>query len=200
VLRVALLAVVLALVAAASAGGSASFHAPAHYKVAFKTTKGRFVVSVNRSLAPRGADRFYTLARAQYYDGATFFRVVKGFVVQFGIAADPAVSQAWANANILDDPVRASNVPGTMTFADAGPNTRGTQVFVNLGNNAFLDSRGFAPFGRVTTGMAIVGKLYSGYGEKPGADQAQITQYGNAFLKKHFPKLDRILTARIVSP
>jgi peptidyl-prolyl cis-trans isomerase A (cyclophilin A) len=124
--------------------------------------------------------------------------VVKGFVVQFGISPTPAVSAAWQTAVIQDDPVKTSNAVGTITYADAGPNTRTTQVFINLGNNASLDGQGFAPFGKVTSGMSVVDKLYGGYGDQPTGDQQQISQQGNAFLKKHFPKLDGIVTARLV--
>jgi peptidyl-prolyl cis-trans isomerase A (cyclophilin A) len=173
--------------------------APATYAVKFETTKGSFVVTVRRSWAPRGADRFYNLVKAGFYDGNEFFRVHKGFVVQFGISGFPAVSTAWQNATIPDDPVKTSNAVGTITYADAGPNTRTTQVFVNLGKNAFLDSQGFAPFGQVTSGMAVVDKLYGGYGEAPTSLQPQITSQGNAFLQKRFPKLDRVLSARVVS-
>ena len=169
--------------------------APATYKVAFSTTKGPFVVTVHRAWSPRGADRFYNLVQAHFYDGVTFFRVLKGFVAQFGISGDPAVAKVWQTATIKDDPVKTSNTPGTITFATAGPNTRTTQLFLNLGNNAGLDGQGFSPFGRVTTGMAVVDKLYSGYGEQP--QQQQITTQGNAYLNKTFPKLDHIRTARI---
>jgi peptidyl-prolyl cis-trans isomerase A (cyclophilin A) len=173
--------------------------APATYGVKFTTTKGTFVVTVHRSWAPRGADRFYNLARARFYDGNEIFRVMKGFVVQFGISGFPSVSAAWQHANIADDPVKASNTVGTITYADAGPNTRTTQVFINLGNNAAnLDHLGFAPFGRVTTGMAVVNKLYGGYDDQPTQLQGQIASQGNAFLKKRFPKLDSVLRARIV--
>ena len=173
--------------------------APAVYSISFATTKGTFVVTVRRAWAPRGADRFYNLVRAHFFDGVTFFRVVKGFVVQFGISPTPAVAAAWQSATIPDDPVKTSNVAGTITFADAGPNTRTTQVFINLGDNgANLDAHGFAPFGKVTSGMSVVDKLYGGYGEQPTGDQQQIAQQGNAFLKKHFPRLDRIKTARLL--
>jgi cyclophilin family peptidyl-prolyl cis-trans isomerase len=118
--------------------------APSLYNVAFTTTKGRFVVTVHRSWAPRGADRFYNLVRARFFDGVEFFRVVKGFVVQFGISPYPAVSRAWQNATIPDDPVKARNTPATITFADAGPSTRTTQIFINLGSNTSLDTQGFA--------------------------------------------------------
>jgi len=205
VIRLALVTVCAAAVAGVAAAAPpqllqpASLHAraPAEYRVSFKTTKGTFVVTVHRAWAPRGADRFYNLVRAHFFDGVTFFRVVKGFVVQFGISPDPAVSRAWQNATIKDDPVKASNTLGTITYADAGPDTRSTQVFVNLGNNAPLDSRGFSPFGRVTSGMGVVDRLYGGYGDQPTNDQQQISSQGNAFLRKHFPKLDSIVTARL---
>ena len=172
--------------------------APAVYSVDFKTTKGSFVVTVHRSEAPHGADRFYNLVRAGFYNGDELFRVVKGFVVQFGINGDPKVSAAWQQATIPDDPVKGSNTPGTITFADAGPDTRTTQVFINLGNNAGnLDSQGFAPFGKVTSGLNVVEKLYGGYDDAPTQDQQQIASQGNAFLKKHFPKLDAIISARL---
>jgi len=137
--------------------------------------------------------------RAKFFDGVTFFRVVKAFVVQFGISPTPAVSKLWTNNVIKDDPVKKSNIIGTITYADAGPNTRATQVFINLGDNTALDAEGFAPFGLVTSGMSVVNKLFGGYGEKPSADQPQMIHQGNAFLKKHFPKLDSIVTARLVS-
>lgn len=172
--------------------------APATYEVAFKTTKGTFVVTVHRTWAPIGADRFYNLVRARFFDGDEFFRVVKGFVVQFGLSGFPAVSSAWQNANIKDDPVKASNTTGTITFADAGRNTRTTQVFVNLTNNASLDTQGFSPFGKVTKGMAVVNKLYGGYGEAVTNLQGNIASQGNAFLKKRFPKLDAVIAARVV--
>jgi peptidyl-prolyl cis-trans isomerase A (cyclophilin A) len=177
--------------------------APAIFEAKFTTTKGTFVVTVHRSWAPRGADRFYNLVRARFFDGNEFFRVLKGFVVQFGISGFPSVSTAWQSANIKDDPVKASNTVGTITYADAGPNTRTTQVFINLGNNgkgsrSNLDGQGFAPFGKVTTGMAVVQKLYGGYGDAPSNAQAQIASQGNAFLKKRFPKLDSVIRARIV--
>jgi peptidyl-prolyl cis-trans isomerase A (cyclophilin A) len=205
VIRLALVTVCAAAVAGVAAAAPpqllhpASLHAraPAVYRVSFKTTKGTFVVTVHRAWAPRGADRFYNLVRAHFFDGVTFFRVVKGFVVQFGISPDPAVSRAWQNATIKDDPVKASNTLGTITYADAGPDTRSTQVFVNLGNNAPLDSRGFSPFGRVTSGMGVVDRLYGGYGDQPTNDQQQISSQGNAFLREHFPKLDGIVTARL---
>ena len=173
--------------------------APATFAVAFDTTKGRFIVTVHRGWAPRGADRFYNLVRAHFFDGVEFFRVVKGFVVQFGISGYPQVSRAWQYAGIKDDPVKTSNTIGTITYADAGPNTRTTQLFINIANNASLDGQGFAPFGKVTTGMSVVRRLYSGYGEAVTNLQGQIATQGNEFLKKRFPKLDSVIRARLVS-
>lgn len=173
--------------------------APAVYRASFATTKGTFVVTVHRAWAPLGADRFYNLVQNHFFDGDAFFRVLKGFVVQFGISPDPAVSKAWQTATIKDDPVKTSNTPGTIVFADAGPQTRTTQLFVNLGNNGSnLDGQGFAPFGKVTSGMAVLQKLYGGYGEQASNDQQQIQTQGSAFVRKTFPKLDGIRTARIL--
>lgn len=170
---------------------------PDTYDVQFTTTKGDFVVRVTRSWAPLGSDRFYNLVRHGYFTGAAFFRVVPGFIIQFGLSADPGVNSAWRSARIKDDPVTQSNKPGYLTFATAGPHTRTTQLFINFGNNAFLDGQGFAPFGQVTSGMDVVQKLHSGYGEKP--DQGAITTQGKAYLEKNFPNLDTIKSAAITS-
>ena len=171
--------------------------APDSFKVKFTTTKGDFIVQVTRSWAPLGADRFYNLVRGGFFTDAAFFRVLPGFVAQFGISARPDVARAWFNANITDDPVNHSNLRGTIVFATAGANTRTTQFFVNYGNNARLDSMGFSPFGDVIEGMStVVDQLYSAYGESP--DQGAIQQLGKAYLDKSFPKLDRILSATIV--
>lgn len=172
--------------------------APDVYEVQFTTTKGDIVIQVTRAWAPIGADRFYNLVKHGFYNNAAFFRIVPGFIVQFGLSGDPAVNRAWKNANIKDDPVTQSNKPGTLTFATAGPNTRTTQLFINLGSNAPLDGQGFAPFGQVTGGMEVVQKLYSGYGERP--DQGAITSEGKAYLDKNFPNIDRIQTATITAP
>jgi peptidyl-prolyl cis-trans isomerase A (cyclophilin A) len=172
--------------------------APPSYDVKFVTTKGDFTVHVTRSWAPMGADRFYNLVKHGYYDNCSLFRVVTGFVVQFGINGDPKVAGAWTTANIKDDAVKGSNTRGTITFAMAGPNTRTTQVFVNLGNNASLDSQRFAPFGQVTQGMSVVESLYAGYADQPTSHQGEITMQGNAYLQKAFPKLDTITSATIV--
>ena len=172
--------------------------APDVYEVKLATTKGDITIQVTRSWAPLGADRFYNLVRHGFYNGAAFFRIVPGFVVQFGLSGDPAVNKAWKNANFKDDPVTQSNRPGYLTFATAGPNTRTTQLFINLGNNAPLDGQGFAPFGQVTSGMDVVQKLYTGYGERP--DQGSITEQGKAYIDKNFPMIDKIETATISSP
>ncbi|HKE23688.1 MAG TPA: peptidylprolyl isomerase [Bryobacteraceae bacterium] len=171
--------------------------APDVYKVNFDTSRGLVVVEVHRDWAPIGADHFYELVQAKYYDGNRFFRVLKGFVVQFGLNGDPAVTAKWANMSLPDDPVTQHNVRGTLVYATAGPATRTTQLFINLGNNsASLDPQGFAPFAKVVEGMDVVDSIYGGYGETP--DQGLITSRGNDYLTQHFPKLDYIKTATIV--
>ena len=172
--------------------------APDEFEVTFKTTAGDFVVKVTRAWAPLGADRFYNLVKHGFFTDAAFFRVVPGFVVQFGLSPNPAVNAAWEKAAIKDDPVIQSNHTGFLTFATAGPNTRTTQLFISLGENARLDSMGFSAFGQVTTGMDVVQKIFSGYGESP--DQAQITTVGKPYLDKSFPKLDHIISATVTSP
>jgi len=176
--------------------------APATYKLKFDTSKGSFVVEVHRDWAPNGADRFYNLVKNGFYNDARFFRVISGFMVQFGINGNPQISKVWRDANIKDDPVKASNKRGMITFATAGPDTRTTQVFVNFGDNAGLDDQGFAPFGQVISGMEVVDALYAEYGEGApqggGPDQGLVQSQGNAYLKKDFPKLDYIKTATIV--
>ncbi len=172
--------------------------APDVYEVTFKTTAGDFVVTVTRGWAPLGADRFYNLVKHGFFTDAAFFRVVPDFIVQFGLSANPAVNKVWDKASIKDDPVTQSNHTGYLTFATAGANTRTTQLFINLHENAGLDGQGFASLGQVTTGMDVVQKVYSGYGESP--DQAQITSQGKAYLDKSFPKLDHIISATVTSP
>jgi len=177
--------------------------APETFKAQFNTTKGKFVVEVTRSLAPNGADRFYNLVRSGYFTDVAFFRVVPGFMCQFGIHGDPNVSAKWREATIPDDPVKGSNTRGTITFATAGPNTRTTQLFINFGDNTSLNGEGFAPFGKVVEGMVVVDKIYGGYGDAPqfgghGPDQGRIQMEGNAYLKKDFPNLDYIKSATIV--
>ncbi len=176
--------------------------APATYKVRFDTSKGPFVIQVNRSWAPHGADRFYNLVKHGFYDNDRFFRVISGFMVQFGINGDPRVSARWQDANIPDDPVKASNKRGTITFATAGPNTRTTQVFINFADNAGLDGQGFAPFGQVVSGMKVVDSINAEYGEGAprgrGPDQGRVQSQGNAYLMKGFPRMDYVKKATIV--
>ena len=176
--------------------------APATYKVRFDTSAGVFVVQVTRDWAPLGADRFYNLVKNGFYDEARFFRAISGFMVQFGIHADPAVSTVWRNARIGVDPVKESNKPMYITYAMGGtPDTRTTQVFINFGNNAQLDKMGFAPFGQVVQGQDVVNKIFTGYGEGAprgkGPEQGRIQAEGNAYLNKEFPKLDYIKKATI---
>jgi peptidyl-prolyl cis-trans isomerase A (cyclophilin A) len=175
--------------------------APARFRVSFETTKGPFVVEVHRDWAPKGADRFYNLAKAGFFDDVRFFRVISGFMVQFGIHGDPEVAGAWRSAQIGDDPVAHSNKRGTITFATAGPNTRTTQLFINFRDNAGLDGQGFAPIGEVVEGMSVVDALYAGYGEgRPqgaGPDQGRMQMEGNAYLQRDFPKLDSVKKARV---
>ena len=177
--------------------------APDTFKAQFDTTKGKFTIEVTRSLAPNGADRFYNLVRSGYFKDLAFFRVVPGFMCQFGIHGDPAVSAKWREANISDDPVKGSNTRGTITFATAGPNTRTTQLFINFGNNVNLDGQGFSPFGKVVTGMDVVDKINSEYGDGApwgrGPDQGRIQTEGNTYLKKGFPNLDYIKSATVLS-
>jgi peptidyl-prolyl cis-trans isomerase A (cyclophilin A) len=173
--------------------------APQRFDVKFTTTKGDFTITVERAWAPNGADRFYNLAKAHFFDGVKFFRVVPNFVVQFGISPDPKVSAAWQNATIPDDPVKERNVRGAVTFASAGADTRTTQLFVNLGSNTRLDPIGFAPVGSVTGGMSVVDRLYSGYADTPTSHQAEMQTEGNAWLDRNYPKLDSIKIARIAS-
>src|SRR5271169_5060198 len=158
---------------------------PDVYRVKFETSKGDFTIEVTKAWAPLGAARFYTLVQRKFYDNARFFRVISGFMVQFGLPADPAVGAVWANRNLKDDKVTQSNGRGMITYAMAGPNTRTTQVFINFANNAGLNSQGFAPFGKVVEGLEVVDKLYSGYGESP--EQGMIQQQGNKYLEARFP-------------
>jgi peptidyl-prolyl cis-trans isomerase A (cyclophilin A) len=174
---------------------------PDVYRAKFTTTKGEFVVEVKRAWAPRGADRFYNLVKNGFYDDAGIFRVLPGFVAQFGISARPEVARIWTKATIPDDPVKQSNLRGYITFATAGPNTRTTQVFINLADNPSLDGMGFAPFAKVIEGMGVVDRFYSGYGEGAptgnGPDQGRLTNEGKAYLDKNFPRLDVIKSAAI---
>ena len=182
--------------------GTLTEKAPEVYEVKFETTKGDFVVKVTRAWAPNGADRFYNLVKHGYFNGASFFRVVGGFMAQFGINASPQVNAVWQVAAIKDDSVKKSNTRGFITFAMGGPNTRTTQVFINYADNSRLDSMGFSPFGEVTKAMGVVDRLYDGYGDGPpngrGPRQDWIQSRGSAYLEKEFPKLDTIKTATLL--
>lgn len=174
--------------------------APETFAVTIETTQGDFVVEVHREWAPHGADRFYRLVEAGFFDDSRFFRVREGFIAQFGIPGDPAVTAVWKDRTIPDDPVRESNVRGTLAFAMTGPDTRTTQLFVNLADNSRLDAQGFAPIGRVVRGMEVVDRLYSGYGEDAGGGlrggrQGEILERGNAHLDAAYPRLDRLIRA-----
>jgi peptidyl-prolyl cis-trans isomerase A (cyclophilin A) len=176
--------------------------APERFKARFTTSKGNFTITVDRSWAPLGADRFYHLVRGRFFEEARFFRVLSGFMCQFGIPADPAESALWKDETMSDDPVKESNTRGTVSYATAGPRTRTTQLFINYGNNRRLDRSGFAPFGKVTEGMDVVDKFYDGYGEGApsgsGPHQKLMERQGNPYLQAEFPKLDYILKAEIV--
>lgn len=192
---VATIAVALAACGHSGAQSPANEKAPAVFRINFETSKGPFVVEVTRDLAPNGADRLYNLVKAKYYDESRFFRVVPGFMVQWGTAAKPEVTQAW-DQGIPDDPVRTTNAKGTITFGASGqPNSRTTHLFINYVDNERLDAMGFAPVGKVVSGMEVVEEIYSGYGERP--DQTEMKELGNAYLEKEFPNLDYIKTARI---
>lgn len=177
--------------------------APDTYRVKFETTAGDFTVKVDKNLAPTGANRLYTLVKLGYFDNVAFFRVINGFMAQFGLHGDPAVNKAWREQPIKDDEVKGSNKRGMVTFATAGKDTRTTQLFINFGDNNRLDGMGFAPFGEVEgDGMKVVDELYDGYGEGApsgrGPSQGLIQAQGNSYLQENFPKLDYIKTATIV--
>ena len=178
--------------------------APATFTVSIETTKGTFVVAMDRALAPKGVDRFYRLVQAGYYDDSRFFRVVPGFIAQFGIPGDPAVSAVWKDRAMTDDSVRATNVRGTIAFAMTGPNTRTTQVFISLVDNTRLDAQGFSPLGRVVEGMEVVDRLYGGYGETAGGgmragNQSRMMTEGNRHLDRDYPQLDRLIRAYVTA-
>jgi peptidyl-prolyl cis-trans isomerase A (cyclophilin A) len=169
--------------------------APDNFRVKFTTSKGPFVVEVHKSWAPKGVQRFYELVQSHYFDENRFFRIVPNFIVQFGMSGDPALTRKW-DKNISDDPVLQTNRTGSLTFATAGPNTRTTQLFINLRSNQMLDAQGFAPFGTVVEGMSVVESFNKEYGERP--DQDSIRQRGNAYLKTEFPNLDYIKKAEVI--
>ena len=176
--------------------------APETFQVKFESTRGDFVMTVTRAWSPIGADRFYNLVKHHFYDNMVVFRAVPGFVVQFGISSYPAVSAAWSNANINDDPVTQSNKRGFVTYAKtAQPDSRSTQIFISFKDNSFLDSQGFAPFGVVdAAGMKVVEMLYDQYGDQPTGEQERIERAGKAYLDSKYPKLDVIKHATLVGP
>jgi len=178
--------------------------APEQFRAQFTTTKGNFVVLVHRDWAPLGADRFYELMKMHFFDHNYFFRMLPGFIVQWGINGDPKVAKDWSVLSIKDDPFKMSNRRGTVTFATAGANSRTTQVFVNLNDNTGLDGQGFTPFGEISEGMNVIESLYGGYGEGAprgqGPDQQVITDRGNDYLEEHFPRLDYIKKTSILEP
>ena len=169
---------------------------PDTFQVKFETSKGEFIVEVHPSWAPKGAARFRELVESGFYDGCRFFRVVPDFVVQFGINGDPKVQAQWRDKTIEDDPVVRSNKRGYVTFATRGPNTRTTQIFINLNDNSRLDEMGFVPFGAVVSGMSVVDSIESKY--RQVADQGRIEAEGNAYLKENFPDMDYVIRATIV--
>ncbi len=169
---------------------------PAVFKVKFECTNGDFIVECNRNWAPLGADRFYELVQEGFFDDCGFFRVIPDFVVQFGLAADPAVTAKWKNKRLKDDPVTQSNLPGFITFATSGPDSRTTQLFINTGDNKRLDGMGFSPFGKVTEGLDVVKAINAEYKEKP--HQGMITNEGNDYLKSNFPNMDFIKKATLL--
>jgi peptidyl-prolyl cis-trans isomerase A (cyclophilin A) len=170
--------------------------APATFQAAFDTSKGRFVVEAHREWAPLGADRFYNLVKSGFFDDVRFFRVIGGQLAQFGMHGDPRVQAAWRDAEVQDDPVRHGNVRGSVSFASRGPNTRTTQLFINLTDNRAYDRLGFAPFAEVVSGMDVVDGLFAGYEERP--EQPLIDEEGNAYLTREFPNLDYVKKAAII--
>jgi len=200
----AISASVVLAVALQPAAARAAEEAPATFRVKFETSKGDFILEVHRDWAPIGADHFHMLVKKGYYDEVRFFRVIEGFMAQFGMHGDPEVNAQWSDANIDDDPVKESNKRGYVSFAKTNaPNSRSTQLFINYSDqNTRLDEYGFAPIGQVIEGMEIVDSLYNGYGEGApsgaGPSQGRIARQGNEYLKQEFPKLDYIKTARVV--
>ena len=178
---------------------------PPEWQARFETSQGEFVMSVVREHTPIGADRFYNLVRLGYYDDTRFHRVSEGYIAQFGLHGDPRVNAAWLHRQIPDDPAHGSNVRGTLAFAmSPEPNTRNTQIYINLGDNTRNDAEPFAIFGQVVEGMDVLDRLYSGYGEQSGSGvrqgrQGQIVEGGNEYLDQEFPLLDRIVRATLVS-
>jgi peptidyl-prolyl cis-trans isomerase A (cyclophilin A) len=173
--------------------------APEVYRAGFDTSRGTFVIEVRREWAPLAADRFYNLVKNGFYDDTRFFRVLDGFMVQFGLNGDPDIQRPWQSANLRDEPVRQSNTRGFVSFTrESVPHSRYTMIFINYRDNSYLDADGFAPFGQVVSGMDVVDGLYSGYGRQNVPDQRRIVREGNAYLAREYPMLDSIRTATIL--
>jgi peptidyl-prolyl cis-trans isomerase A (cyclophilin A) len=177
--------------------------APAKFYVKLDTSKGDIVIEVVREWAPRGVDRFYQLVNDGFFDGSRFYRVLRGFAAQFGISKDPKSNELWRQLLLPDDPVKQSNKRGYVSFANRGPNTRSTQIFVNLKNNSNLDSRNFAPIGRVVEGIENAANLYAGYGEVmtlggSGPDPAKLEAMGDEYAQRSFSRLDTINSAKVI--
>ena len=182
-----------------------SKNAPDVYRVRIDTSRGSVVLEVTRALAPRGVDRFYHLVETGFYDDSRFFRVIAGRFAQFGIPGNPAIAGIWRNQSFPDDPARASNTRGTFAYAMTGRDARTTQIYINTSDQLQQDVQGFAPFGKVIEGMDVVDKLYSGYGETSGSGmragkQGRLFEEGNAYLDREFPRLDKLIRARIMQP
>jgi len=195
-----LLMATLTLAANPSPGAAqvADEQSPETFRARLETSQGPFVIEVHREWAPLAADRFYTLVTRGFYDDVRFFRVLNGFMAQFGLSGDPKLQAEYASAGLKDEPAKQSNLRGFVSFAkESAPNTRYTMVFINYKDNSYLDADGFAPFGQVVVGMDVVDKLYSGYGRTNVPDQRRIKSEGNAYLNAEYPKLDFIKTARI---
>jgi peptidyl-prolyl cis-trans isomerase A (cyclophilin A) len=175
---------------------------PEVFRVKFETSQGDFVVEVTRAWSPRGVDRFHELVRMRYFDQGRFFRVVPGFIAQFGVHRDFKVHEVWRELFVMDDPPKEKNLRGTLAFAQSGPNTRATEIFINLADNAALDGEGFVPFAKVVDGMKVVDRFYAGYGEmRPQGkqiDPGRVEGEANEYLVPRFPRLDYIKRAHFV--
>jgi peptidyl-prolyl cis-trans isomerase A (cyclophilin A) len=172
--------------------------APDRYRARFETSQGAFVIAVEREWAPLAADRFYNLVKNGFYNDSRFFRVLSGFMVQWGLHADPSVQSAWRTANLKDEPAKKSNTKGFVSFTrESSPNSSYTMIFINYKDNSYLDADGFAPFGEVVSGMDVAERLYSGYGRQNVPDQRRILRDGNAYLLAEYPMLDYVKTATI---
>jgi len=176
---------------------------PDIFQVKFDTSQGTFIVEANKAWAPRGVDRFHELVRIKYFDQGRFFRVLKGFIAQFGVHRDFDVHDKWRRLVIPDDPFKEKNLRGTLAFAKSDPDTRSTEVFINLVDNPALDDQKFVPFAKIVDGLDVIDKIYSGYGEmRPEGkdiDPGRVEGETNEYLVQHFPKMDYIITARFVS-